>query len=80
MIVCIAKRFQEYADSGSAAWAETLDMRDRPEWLVKAGQHKVEAAFDIGTFKVTPLDANNEHYGVVPTSVTSSVMPLAVSE
>ena len=61
LVICIARRFQEYADSGSAAWVETLHMRDRPEWLVKAGQHEAEATFDdIGTFKVVPLDEGEE--------------------
>ena len=60
LVVCIAQRYQEYADSGSQAWEETLLMQDRPKWLVDAGQLGVEAVFDSNPSKVYPANTGQE--------------------
>ena len=36
IVVSIANRFAEYEASGSTAWEATMDVRQRPDWIVRA--------------------------------------------
>ena len=45
LVVMVAKRYEEYAQSGSKAWDETIHMDNRPQWLVEAGRSGTRATF-----------------------------------